>query len=120
VVDELGRIAVELRRATELQMLDIPQSTVDANQGHAVAELRTALNGERDAVIQIGSILLVKADGVPVVRNLTQFELELLQRNPTWLTRPSRILRDLQKADRGQVPGSIHAEQARPLTGGSE
>ena len=120
-VEELERIAVELRRAAELQVLDIPQSTVDANQGHAVAEILAALSEERDAVIQIGSILLVKSDGIPVVRNLTQFELAALQRNPTWLTEPSRILQAVQDANRHTEPvGTIRAEPPRPLTGGPE
>ena len=120
-VEELGRIVVELRRAAELQVLDIPQSTVDASQGHAVAELLTALSGEQAAVIQIGSILLVKSDGIPVVRNLTQFELAVLQRNPTWLTDPSRILQALQEANqRTESVGTIRTERPRPLAGGPE
>jgi hypothetical protein len=94
----VGRIGIELRRAAELRALDIPQSSVDANQGRAVSEFLTALSGERDAVIRIGSILLVKSDGIPVVLNLTQFELAALQRNPTWLAEPSRILHALQDA----------------------
>jgi hypothetical protein len=96
--EEVGRIGIELRRAAELRALDIPQSSVDANQGRAVSEFLTALSGERDAVIRIGSILLVKSDGIPVVLNLTQFELAALQRNPTWLAEPSRILHALQDA----------------------
>lgn len=112
-VEELQRIAIELRRAAELQALDIPQSRVDAAEGDAVAKLLTALSGEPNAVIQIGSILLVKSDGVPAVRNLTQFELAVLQRNPELLTQPSIILLALQDANQQhEAHGAVRADRS--------
>lgn len=51
-----------------------------------------------NAVIQIGSVLLVKVDGIPRVRNLTQAELAYLQRNPELFRDPAAVLHILQEA----------------------
>jgi hypothetical protein len=44
----------------ELRELDHPQSEVDLNQADAVARLLGALSSEQDALMQIGSLILVK------------------------------------------------------------
>jgi hypothetical protein len=60
--------------------------------------LLTALADTPNAAIQIGSVLLVKIDGVPRVRNLTQAELAYLQRNPDLFRDPAAVLPILQGA----------------------
>lgn len=92
------RLARELDRAVELRAVDQVQAQVDSAQGDAVAKLLTALADTPNAVIQIGSVLLVKVDGIPRVRNLTQAELAYLQRNPELFHDPAAVLHILQEA----------------------
>lgn len=100
--DAVRRLGRELDRAVELRAVDEVQAKVDASQGEAVAKLLTALVTTPTALIQIGSVLLVKVNGTPVVRNLTQTELVYLQRNPDTVRDPAACLDALQHlADRG-------------------
>lgn len=87
----------KLERALELQVIHRAQAEVDAAQGDAVAKLITALGKSPDAIIQIGSVLLIKVGGVPVVRNLTQIELGHLERNPALFRDPAAALHELQQ-----------------------
>ncbi|MFC0429963.1 hypothetical protein [Kutzneria buriramensis] len=92
------RLAGDLSRAVELRAVDQAQAQVDAAQGDVVAKLLTALASTSAAAIQIGSVLLIKVDGVPMVRNLTQLELAHLQRNPDLVRDPAACLSALQHA----------------------
>lgn len=92
VADVLNRI----ERSIEMQALHKPQAEIDAAQADAVAKLITALGADPNAFVQIGSVLLVKVDGVVVVRNLTQRELVFLQRNSGLLVSPKAILEALE------------------------
>jgi len=89
--------ARKVERGVELHLLHKQQAEIDAMQGDAVAKLLTALASTQNALIQIGSVLVVKVVGVPVVRNLTQQELIHLERNPTLLRQPEEILEALQR-----------------------
>ncbi|TCO43789.1 helix-turn-helix domain-containing protein [Actinocrispum wychmicini] len=111
----------ELDRAVELRAVDEVQARVDATQSKAVAELLTALADTPAALIQLGSVLLIKVDGVPIVRNLTQAELNYLQRNPNLLRDPIACLDALQKAaDRGVADDNTgRATHRAALAGGS-
>jgi hypothetical protein len=82
----------KVERGLELHGLHKVQAEVDEKQGGTVAQLLTALENTPTAMIQIGSLLLVKVDGVPAVRNLTQLELRHLEKNPQLLNNPSAIL----------------------------
>lgn len=90
------RLLRELNRAMELRTVDKLQAEVDSSQASAVSGLLLALKDQANALIQIGSILLVKVDGVPIVRNLTPLELEHLRRNPSLSGRPAECLSALQ------------------------
>lgn len=96
---ELGEQLLKVERGIELQLLHKQQAEIDSMQGDAVAKLLTALEHTPDALVQIGSVLLVKVDGVPSVRNLTQVELRHLEHNPRLLTSPATILDALQAAE---------------------
>jgi hypothetical protein len=85
-------------RAVQMRTMMWPQATIDAAQGDVLAKLITALGSEQNAVIQIGSILLVKSNGNLMVRNLTQAELAYLERCPTLIKDPGSILLQLQDA----------------------
>lgn len=87
----------KLERGIELRTLHRVQAEVDEKQGSTVAQLLTALEHTPTALIQIGSLLIVKADGVQAVRNLTQLELRHLEQNPELLTTPHAVLATLQQ-----------------------
>jgi hypothetical protein len=86
-----------LRRGIELQALDKEQAKVDNLQADAVAKLLSSLSGTETALIQIGSVLLLKIDGRTVVRNLTQEEMILLRRRSSELDSPALILQALEE-----------------------
>ncbi len=96
--EEVAERLHKIERGFELHLLHKQQAEIDSLQSEAVAKLLMALKDEPAALIQIGSVLLVKVDGVPVVRNLTQQELRFLERNPRLLERPAEILRSLDAA----------------------
>ncbi|WP_143267826.1 hypothetical protein [Amycolatopsis alba] len=95
---ELRRRLDKVERGIELQLLIKNQAEVDQAQGDAVAKLLASLQNTPTALIQIGSILLVKVDGVPHVRNLTQDEIALLDSNPSLLDNPEVALSALNDA----------------------
>ncbi|MBB5158620.1 STAS domain-containing protein [Saccharopolyspora phatthalungensis] len=92
---------VKLSRALDLRLLDRQQAEVDAAQGAAVAGLIRSLQHTPRAVVQVGSVLLVKVDDVIVVRNLTQVELAYWERNPALFRDPAAALLELQQANSG-------------------
>jgi hypothetical protein len=94
-IEEVVELAV---RAAQMKTMLWPQAGIDAAQGDALAKLITSLGAERNAVVQIGSILLVKSNGDLMCRNLTQAELSYLERRPTLIKDPSSILQQLQDA----------------------
>jgi hypothetical protein len=87
-------------RALEIQTLHIPQAQIDAMQADAAAKLIAALGPTPNAIVQIGSVLLVKVDGTPIVRNLTQTELSYLEHNKHLYKSPKNALEEL-----GRVSG---------------
>lgn len=93
MVDAMTRI----EHAVEMQVLHKPQAEIDSAQAEAVAKLITALSSDSNAFIQIGSVFLIKVDGVIVVRNLSQRELAFLQRNSRILDSPREILKALEE-----------------------
>lgn len=102
-------------RALELQVVGKRQAEVDSVQAEAVAKLLVALENTASALVQIGSILLIKVDGVPAVRNLTPRELRLLERNPSLLKDPAAILSALQNADEISIPPDSQTGERRAL-----
>jgi hypothetical protein len=91
--DNLSRV----ERALEMQALHVPQSYIDAAQSDGVAKLISSLYNTPNALIQIGSVLLIKVDGTPVVRNLTQVELSYLERNRHLYKSPKDALEELSR-----------------------
>lgn len=98
--------ADEARRAVEIQVLDRFQAGIDGVTSDAVAKLITALDQTQGAVIQVGSVLLVKVDGTVIVRHLTAREMTHWQRNPGLFKDPGAALAELQRA--GQEECSKH------------
>jgi len=109
---ELRRI----ERALEIQALHLPQSQIDAAQSDGVAKLITALANTSDALILIGSVLLIKVDGVLTVRNLTQVELAYIEHNKNLYKSPKDMLEELTRiTPSAGISLSQNEENARPL-----
>jgi hypothetical protein len=94
---------IKVERAIDMRLLLTDQANIDAAQGDAVAKLLMALENTHDALIQIGSVLLIKVDDVPVVRNLSQRELAYMEQNPALFRDPSATLQELQKINFDEV-----------------
>ncbi len=100
----------KLQRMIELRELDHPQSEVDLNQADAVARLLGALSLEQDALMQIGSLILIKVQKKIFVRTLTQTELVYFNRNPALFQDPAKALQVLQQGRPEQPPPPIAAD----------
>jgi hypothetical protein len=100
------------KRAIEVQVLERFQASVDSVSGNTVANLIPALNGTRRAVIQIGSILLVKVDDTVVVRQLSPREMLHWREHPGLFKDPASALVELQRANNASdAEASIYAEE---------
>jgi hypothetical protein len=104
----LEEVVPKAVRAVEMKTLLSQQAGIDAAQGDALAKLISALAAENSAVIQMGSMLLVKAKGVVMARNLTQLEMIQLERNPALMRDPDTIIQQLRDAG---SPELVHAGQ---------
>jgi hypothetical protein len=109
--DAATDLMARLERALEMPTLHSPQAQIDSAQGDAVAKLITALAPESNALIQIGSVFLLKVDGVVTCRNLSQRELAFLERNPRVLGSPRDVLAVLEKqAQSARMPDEVMIE----------
>lgn len=97
--------AGEARRAVEIQVLDRFQDGIDSDTGDAVSKLIAALNQTKGAVIQVGSVLLVKIDDTIIVRHLTTREMIHWQDNPGLFKDPGSALAELQRANQVESLG---------------
>lgn len=94
--DEVQERLRKLERAAELQLLDKPQAAVDKDLAAAASELIRAIEHEREAAIQIGSLLILKiANGRNsrvLVRSLSVKQIIALERQPESLKDPRTVL----------------------------
>jgi hypothetical protein len=90
--------AQELRRAAEIQLIDRFQAGIDGATAGAVSHMIGALANTRGAVIQAGSVLLVKVDDKIIVRQLTPEQLLHWNENPGLFLDPAAALIELQRA----------------------
>ncbi len=88
---------VRAERALEMQALLLPQAQIDATQAGAAANLIAALSNTPNAIVQIGSVLVIKVEGTPIVRNLTQTELSYLEHNRQLYKSPKAALDELAR-----------------------
>ena len=97
-----GTLADQLKlaeRALQMKALLKTQAEIDRSQADATALLIATLEKTSDAIVQVGSILIVKHQGTLVVRNLTQRELAFYERNPSLFRDPAAALKELQRAE---------------------
>jgi len=88
-------------RALELAALDKVQSEVNKNNAEAASNLLKSLDSSDDAALQVGSMLLVKltnnGKSAVVLRQLTNNEMILLEKNQSLLSNPSIIIQKLEE-----------------------
>jgi len=92
-----------LKRALELKGLSVPQAEADKLHLEGLAQVLQAL-GSSEAVVQVGSLLMVKLhqDGGPdrvVVRTLDSRQAALLEKNQHLMHKPQDILEQLLTGD---------------------
>jgi hypothetical protein len=81
-----------LERGVEIDLLRGPQSRIDATETRALSTLIEALADVPEAVIQVGSVLLIKAADRVLARSLTVKELRYLEQHKDLLQSTSAIL----------------------------
>jgi transcriptional regulator with XRE-family HTH domain len=97
--EEAKEILARAERAIEARAVGLPQAEIDGKLAEAAARLITALENQRDAFVQVGSLCVLKVDGMTIVRNLSPREMSFLVKNQTALTAPAEILRILERAN---------------------
>lgn len=98
--DEVTSRFKEAEYALEVNTILKPQSEIDKNQSEALLNIITSLEKIPNAVIRIGSLLVVKetnAEGSPFIqcRSLSILENYYINKNPQLLKQPSKILNEL-------------------------
>ncbi|MFG1679657.1 hypothetical protein ACGFNP_05745 [Nonomuraea sp. NPDC049269] len=106
-------IAEELRRAAELRALHSVQAENDSKQAQAAATLIQALDGTEQAVVLVGSVLVIKDAGRLAVRTLTQRQLIYLERSAD-MTQPSNVLEALERCGAADDPPPTRVRSLPP------
>lgn len=101
----VGQAVIEagVRRA-DLEFIQRPDAEVAALLLASVTPLLTALQPMGDTVIYLGAMLIVKADGVTLVYELTPHKQLVLNNAPYLLKAPDKILRALGLPAAGALP----------------
>lgn len=101
---------VVAQRALEIQVYGRHQAEIDSQQGDAAAKVIESLSSTERAVVQVGSLLVVKLRGDLMMFTLSQLELAHLERRSLFRD-PERILEELQRLKESPQ------ETAPPLAG---
>jgi hypothetical protein len=109
----LDEVADKALRALELEQLQLRQAEVNAKNMDAVANLIEKMDKISAAVIQIGSLLIVKSDAGLRVRELTLEEIRYLEANPSLRTNPAAA--DEAFGVRGQAQELTETAHTRAL-----
>jgi hypothetical protein len=81
------------KRVIELAILDKPQSEGDKDRAEAAASLIKLLKNSEKAVIQVGSLLLLKNSEDILVYTLSRRHLKYLEQNPKIAKSPETIIK---------------------------
>lgn len=108
----------KLERAAELQVLDKPQAAVDKDLATAASELIRAVEHEREAAIQIGSLLILKVpegrNSRVMVRTLSAKEMIAIERRPDSLKDPTKLLTMLNGERTDEATARLHNASGNP------
>lgn len=119
------QLAAEIERKLRIEIFDKAQAAIDNQQATGAAALIAALQGEDRACIRVGSLLVIKVDGLISVNNLTQHQLAWLERNQAFLRDPKRLLEELDALAPSDLPlvpelPSMQSQTDRPALEASE
>lgn len=95
---DIARGAATLAESAAWGPVRSRQADINLINSQAVANLVNALGPASDGVIRIGSLLVVKRSGVPIVVMLSQVQVNELERRPNLLNSPETVLEELQRA----------------------
>jgi transcription elongation factor GreA len=112
--DQADEVVARIERAVEVRLLGQPQAEVDSKQAEAVDRLITALEKQDSACIQVGSLFLIKVDGVVVARNLSPIEMAFLTKHPSVLKTPRQVLDALERFANQPAVDLIPADENQP------
>lgn len=93
---EVQERLAKVEQAIELQILHTPIAKIDRDLAGAVAELIKAVENEPEAVLQVGTILILKIKGNDgkskvMVRTLSPKQLAVIERCPEFLKEPANV-----------------------------
>ncbi|MEU4511753.1 hypothetical protein AB0G05_19855 [Nonomuraea wenchangensis] len=124
---EIGHdLAADAQRAIQLRAVDLEQAKVDDAKATAVAKLIQAAEPYPVVTIQAGAMLLLKADDMLVVRDLTPREMLYVRRNSRLITDPKAMLAGLDSCelptaiDSCELPSTLAAQRRLELPTGFE
>ncbi len=114
--DEVAQRLAKAERAIELAQLQQRQAEVDKNQAGGMAALIQALEKTENAVLQAGSILMLKqthpVHGCNIIsRTLSPLEMIYLERNAHLLKSPDDILPALATVSTRSIDGSTNNKE---------
>ena len=110
----------KLERALELKTLDTQQAGVDREEAESAARLIEALKDTPEAVLRIGSLLMIKVTGPTgariISRTLTTKEMIEIGRQPNLLESPGDLLRFIESrtSESPELLGAESANRAGP------
>jgi hypothetical protein len=96
----------KLEQAVELQYLGKVRAEIDQAKAHAVAALLQAISAQDNAVVRIGSLIAIKAQGNLAVWTVSELEAADMERHSALLRDPVSALEYLRnlKQESGEAP----------------
>lgn len=95
-----------------INLLQGPQERIDVEQAKAVSQLLQALGDTSEAVVRIGTNLVVKSGGRTFVRNLNTKELRYLDKNPQLGQSPDLIISAMNDPEGPFASGGTNSMKA--------
>lgn len=105
-----GRLSAEAERKVRIEVFDKDQAAIDNLVATGMAALITALQGETDACVRAGAILVLKVDGRLYSTTLFQYQLAWLERNQVLLQDPEGLLKGLDALGVREPQGAIESD----------
>jgi hypothetical protein len=104
---------VKLERAAAMEQLGRRQAEIDKAQAESVAALYEVMKEQKNAVIRVGSILMIKTEGDLVVWTISEAEAAALEQNAELLHNPKAVLTFLrQRRDAQEGHGGDEAQES--------
>lgn len=94
---EIEKRLKKAERALELAVLNEPQSIIDKNLAEAAATLIKSLENQNEAVVSLGSLLVIKFNGNVYIKNLSPMQAKFLEDAPEIIIEPKKLLERLSK-----------------------